>query len=307
MLPQTFSASAHIRIGVILAPPPVQLLDMAPVDLFHMLSKQYLDELQILPPPIKKLAVKKIEIFYIADKAEASVLTYHGTPPTKLSEDAGDTARHNGSPQGTAANEIGIAPLTADLRLIVSDLNEAKFKPGQLDILFIPGPDPKSVASKACQSFVKSHAEYGQADIISVCTGIYPICYSGICDAKTVTGPRGLLPELRGKFKGVKAFEDQRWSQDIITSKRTDSVSSAKLSGEKTRDAELWTSAGITNGHDCVAAYIKAHFNTELAEIICRMADVGDRPQSYETNQFTENAWWIRKILTALVKGLFKS
>lgn len=307
MLPQTFPASAHVRIGVLLAPPPVQLLDIAPIDLFHMLSKQYLDALPILPPPIKELAIFKIEIFYIADRTEPAVTTYDGLSSTKSSNDKDTSTYHNDSQHLPLPHKLSTAPLTADLRLVVnSDLNDTRFKPGQLDILFVPGPDPAVVASKASQSFIKSHAESGKTDIISVCTGIYPICQSGICDSKTVTGPRGLLPDLRSKFKNVKVFEDQRWSQDTFT-KVMSSESLPKVAGGGMRVAELWTAAGITNGHDCVAAYIKKHFNTELAEIVCRVADVGDRSRGYETSQISENAWWIRKILTALFKSLFRS
>jgi hypothetical protein len=38
---------------------------------------------------------------------------------------------------------------------------------------------------------------------------------------------------------------------------------------------------GITNGIDLVAAYLKATFPTPVAEIVCSMAEVGDRPLKY--------------------------
>ncbi|KAK5091567.1 hypothetical protein LTR05_001752 [Lithohypha guttulata] len=276
MPPTTYTTSTTFRVGVLLAPPPVQLLDLAPVDLFYMLSKDYLNDIPILPQPIKNLAIQNLEILYIAAKDDHSL---------SIS-------------QTNDNNPVLLAPTTANAKInITADILSPKVQPGQLSVLVIPGPDPASTPSEAYKTFIKAHASSGKTDIITICTGIYPACYSGICDGQVVTGPRGLQADLRAKFKNVKQFEDLRWSRDVL-------VGSAEK--EEERPAELWTSAGITNGHDCVAAYIKVHFDRELAEVVCRMADVGQRMQEYENGPVTEGVWWMSRVLRAAIKGVWK-
>ena len=60
---------------------------------------------------------------------------------------------------------------------------------------------------------------------------------------------------------------------------------------------------GITNGQDMVAAYIREMFNRELADLVCRMADAGERGQDYDTGTVRETSWWIWLILRSLWKG----
>ncbi|KAK5937857.1 hypothetical protein PMZ80_009986 [Knufia obscura] len=281
MPPKIYPTSSHIRVGVLLAPPPLQVLDLAPVDLFHMLSKGYLGPLSILPQPIKDVAIHKVEIFYIADEADTSLIS--------------------------TGNGSLLAPMTANMSIrITAPLSAPEVQPGQLSILVIPGPDPASKPSEACKSFIRAHAACGTTDIITVCTGIYPACYSGICDGRIVTGPRGIIPDLRSKFKAVKSFEDKRWSHCSLAKTDGSPHSKGMKAAHGERPAELWTAAGITNGHDCIAAYIKAHFNLELAEIVCRIADVGERSRDYDTGQVTEGMWWVSRILPATIKGFWR-
>ena len=273
MLPEKFTKHDEIRIGVLLAPPPVQLLDLAPIDLFHMMSKEYIGPMELLPQPVKNQAMQDVKIIYIADHDEIS----------------------------TGADETGRnVPLTAEARLeINASLASQEVQPGQLTILLIPGPDPNTITPDKYRSFIAAHAVSGVTDIITVCTGIYPACYAGICDGLIVSGPRGLLPDLRSKFLRVKEFADKRWSHSSIK------VNSDKLESGK-RHSELWTAAGITNGHDCIAAYMKTHFDQDLAEIVCRMADIEDRGRDYKTGQMSENIWWVSKILRTVVKGFWE-
>lgn len=53
---------------------------------------------------------------------------------------------------------------------------------------------------------------------------------------------------------------------------------------------------GVTNGNDLVAAYARAgkHFSAPLVEIVCKMAEVGERAQVYEQGQtaFTIGFVW---------------
>lgn len=279
MLSKHFAPSEKLHIGVLLAPPPVQLLDLAPVDLFHMLSEEYLGSITMLPQAIRKLALRDLQISYIAH----DVSEYDST-----------------SNSGSSDGRIRSAPLTANASIgITSSLKDSGVQPGQLSILVIPGPDPNVMPAEQYRSFIAAHAQSGMTDIITICTGIYPACYSGICDGRIVSGPRGLTPDLKAKFSRVKAFEDKRWSKDLLGNKAIE-----KASGQ--RRAEIWTAGGITNGQDCIAAYMKEHFDLELADIICRMADVGDRGQEYATGQFQENVWWISRILRSIVRGLWK-
>jgi hypothetical protein len=60
---------------------------------------------------------------------------------------------------------------------------------------------------------------------------------------------------------------------------------------------------GITNGNDLVVAYARAgnHFPSAVVEIVCKMADVGERAQLYSETQaaFTVGFVWL------LIKGWF--
>ncbi|KAL5485010.1 hypothetical protein ACEPAI_7652 [Sanghuangporus weigelae] len=44
---------------------------------------------------------------------------------------------------------------------------------------------------------------------------------------------------------------------------------------------KIWTSGGVTNGTDMVAAYLKENFDPQLAKLVRALADVGDRGQEY--------------------------
>lgn len=303
MLPQTFTTDHKIRVGVLLAPPPVQLLDLAPTDLFHMLSKEYLGVIEFLPKPIKDLAISQLEILYVADEEDSNVKKMKAASVA----DSMDPAK-----SAQITNTMSLAPLTADASIqLTTDLNSSLVQPGNLTILLIPGPDPSAVPSERAKSFISSHATCGTTDIITICTGIFPACYSGICDGKTVAVLRGLRSQLIKKFPKVEKFEDLRWTKDVLTtskSSRSTSVSKgSELENSKgMRPAELWTSAGITNGHDCIAAYIRAHINRELGDVVLRMADVGERSQRYDVGPTTDGVWWMTTILRALVKGLWR-
>lgn len=52
-----------------------------------------------------------------------------------------------------------------------------------------------------------------------------------------------------------------------------------------------------------VAAYIREHFNKELADLVCAMADVGDRGQEYGNGGVDENVWWIWLIIRSWWRG----
>lgn len=165
-------AAPPIRIGVLLLA-PTQLLDVSPVDLFSMFTKDYLSACR-LPQPLINGALP-VEITYISESGSGS-----------------------------------IAECTASAGLRVSaGLKDAGSAPGQLDILLVPGPDPAMVPSENVRRFLRSHAEK-MTTILSVCTGIFPVAHAGLVKGKQATGPRALLPELTKKFPDTE-WRDKRW------------------------------------------------------------------------------------------------
>ena len=168
-------ATSPIRIGVLLLP-PVQLLDVSAVDLFGMLTKDYLTACR-LPQPLINGALP-IEIKYI-------------------SESGGDN--------------IEECTASAGLR-VTAGFEDAGSAPGHLDILLVPGPDPATVPSEGFRSFLNAHAQKGTT-ILSICTGIFPTAYAGVVKSKQATGPRALLVELRKTFPETK-WHERRWIRD---------------------------------------------------------------------------------------------
>jgi hypothetical protein len=61
--------------------------------------------------------------------------------------------------------------------------------------------------------------------------------------------------------------------------------------------------AGVTNGQDMVAAYLHEKFQTELADLVCAMAEVGDRGQEYDKGKVSNASWWVWLIFRSWWKG----
>ncbi|KIW19347.1 hypothetical protein PV08_03642 [Exophiala spinifera] len=239
--------ATSLRVGMLLVP-PVQLLDASPIDLFGMLSPEYLKACG-LPQPLLDLAIP-VSLHYISQSGPNSY-----------------------------------ASMTSDATLPVTDsLTSPGVQPGQLDVLLIPGPDPSLVPDAAVVDFIRAHQKKGTTDFLVICTGSFPAGYAGLLDGKKVTGPRGLVPKLKQKFPAAN-FVDRRWE----------------------RDGRLWTSGGITNGLDLTAAYLHHKVQKELADLVCAMADVGDRSQDYESGKAGNTLWWIWLVLRSLVKSKPKS
>lgn len=167
--------ASPIRIGVLLLAPS-QLLDVAPIDLFAMLTKDYLEACR-LPLPLINGALP-IEITYISEAGAES-----------------------------------IAECTASAGLLVSaGLDDAASAPEKLNLLLVPGPDPAMIPSEGVQIFLRSHME-NKTTILSVCTGIFSLAHAGIVKGRQATGPRALLSELQKKFPGTH-WKDRRWVHD---------------------------------------------------------------------------------------------
>ncbi|KUL85316.1 hypothetical protein ZTR_07960 [Talaromyces verruculosus] len=137
-------------------------------------------------------------------------------------------------------------------------IDDGDVSPGNLDILVIPGPEPTTIPDEKTQAFVRAHHE-NKTTFLVICSGAFVTARSGIYEGRHVTGPRAFLPVLKEEFPNAT------WDDSVRV----------------VQDGHIWTGGGITNGIDLVAAYLKATFPTPVAEIVCSMAEVGDRPLKY--------------------------
>jgi len=166
-----------VRIGVFI-PSEVQLLDLACVDFFAMLSASYLLPLKMLPRSV-------------TDLAPDVAISYIGTGPT--------------------------VPTTAGVPLVTTHLiGDPEVEPGRLDIVLVPGPDPHGSWGEDVKGWLRAQGTTKGTDVLSVCTGIFLVGDAGLLDGgRTAAGPRGLQDVIRGKYKGVKLVGDKvRWVKD---------------------------------------------------------------------------------------------
>ena len=98
--------------------------------------------------------------------------------------------------------------------------------------------------------------------LMTVCKGVIPVLASGVLAQMTVTVPRLLIPGLVAKFADVKFVEERWWL-----------------------DGKVWTSGGVSNGSDMMAAFAPEGFargeGALVVEMVLGMADVGERGQEY--------------------------
>ena len=162
---------ALLRVGVLLVD-YVQLLDLAAVDLIFMATPEYFEEIG-MPKPLQDLG-RPCEIHYIGR-------------------------------DGLNAQ----SPVTSQMSLRLTDsLTDAAVAPGNLDLLYIPGPPPKSMPpSIEYLDFVRKH-NAAATTIVTVCTGILVAAHAGITKGKTATAPRFLIPLLRKQFPDTKLWSD---------------------------------------------------------------------------------------------------
>lgn len=127
-------------------------------------------------------------------------------------------------------------------------------------------------------------------DVLSICTGIFLCLDAGILKGKKVSGPRDTKRIWGKRFDGKDVHlvgDEYRWW----------------------RDGSLWSSGGITNGNDLVAAYIRQseRWPGPIAEIACKMADVGDRGQTYREGQTSHALGFVWQLVKAMFMGIGKS
>jgi putative intracellular protease/amidase len=175
------TGTKELRIGVFI-PVGAQLLDLSPIDLFSMITPDYLRACT-LPTPIVNL----------------------GTPCTI----------HYISMPGNEHIEM-----TAQAFLRISKTTEDKeVQPGMLDTLLVPGPDPSTIFDAKVLDFVRAHAIWRGSDgklvdILSVCTGCILLGQSEVLKGKKASGPRAIVPKLRKDFPDTTWIDDKRWVKD---------------------------------------------------------------------------------------------
>ncbi|KAH8112462.1 class I glutamine amidotransferase-like protein [Phellopilus nigrolimitatus] len=221
----------------------VQLLDAAAVDLFAMLTPAYLRACK-LPETIVAQG-HDIEFRYITDsvKSADAALTH--------------------------------ASLTGDVHIRLTDTLDSV---GVLDYLLVPGPAPSYVPSAETLSFIRTHAKSARA-LLVICSGILPVAFAGVLTGKRATAPLIMLPMLRER--GL--INPNRAREHLDTLPVVPDVEWTEKRWEVDEEGKIWTSGMVTNGTDMVAAFLKKTFAPDLANLVCSLADVGDREQDYQS------------------------
>ncbi|KAF2008094.1 class I glutamine amidotransferase-like protein [Amniculicola lignicola CBS 123094] len=167
-----------LHIGVLIVP-PIQLLDLSPIDLFAMATQDYFRACNF-PAPLIAIALPTA-LFKISYIALSGPNTF--------------------------------APSTPSLDLkITAGLNDESVQPGKLDILLIPGPPPGLRPEDEVLEFVRGHVGAG-VDLLTVCTGVFVAGFAGVLEGKRATGTRGVMDVLGKTFPGVK-WVDRRYTND---------------------------------------------------------------------------------------------
>ncbi|KAF4635489.1 hypothetical protein G7Y89_g2596 [Cudoniella acicularis] len=177
--------------------------------------------------------------------------------------------------------------LTANINLKVTrTTNDPEVQPGNLDIILVPGTPPNQSFDEKTLAFLKAHADWrgkkGEStDILSVCTAAFFLGHCGILKGKKASGPRPLVSRLKKLFPETTWVSDKRW----------------------VHDGNIWSSGGITNGQEMVAAYLREKFPGPVTNTVIGMADVGSKGINYEKHSWIDNLWWAWQILKAVTVG----
>lgn len=172
-------ATKHIHIGVFL-PNGAQTLDVATVDVLGVMSKEYMGAIEFLPAHIRSLA-PEVKISYISSPEQG--------------------------------NQI---KLTSNMTILATHMyTDPEVAPGKIDIVVVPGPDPRSEFEQDALNWLKQQFETKGVDVLSVCTGILICGAAGILEGRKASGPRGMQDQILKKYPGVELVGDQyRWIQD---------------------------------------------------------------------------------------------
>ncbi|KAK8088891.1 class I glutamine amidotransferase-like protein [Apiospora hydei] len=169
-----------------------------------------------------------------------------------------------------------------------ASLLEAAVRAGKFEIVLVPGPDPSTVLDAGAAEWLRRQGEVETTDILSICTGILICGEAGLLKGRTACGPRGLQEKIRDRFGPdiVLKGTELRWVQD----------------------GRLWSSGGVTNGNDLVAAYARQsqHFPGPVVEVALAMTDTGDRAQKYSQGQTSFVLGMVWNILGAAFLGFWR-
>ncbi|KAK3382924.1 ThiJ/PfpI family protein [Lasiosphaeria ovina] len=239
-----------VRVGIYL-PRDAQVLDLACVDIFGTMSYEYLSPQKDMVPAVLYNLAPSVQFFYIGKVQPGELI-----------------------------------PLTSGSKLMCTHhMSDPEVQPGKLDILCVPGPDPRNTWDDSSElEWLAAHAARQDTDILCICTAIFLCGAAGILKGKKACAPRGLQQKLKGMFEGVTWLGDSlRWNQD----------------------GNFWSCGGITNANDLVSAYARQSplFPGPVAEFGLALTETGDRPQVYTTGKtvFTLGIVW------QLVKAVFLS
>ncbi|KAI0396122.1 ThiJ/PfpI family protein [Xylariaceae sp. FL0594] len=317
---KTTNNKKAIKIGVFV-PAEAQLLDLACVDVLHMMSREYLSLIPEIPTHVADLA-PSVEISYIVvGSSSPSSTSSTSSSDDETSSDSGVDATSTTTDDADGGKKkkkldeglgLGMSfPLTSNLSARATHtINSPEVAPGELDILLVPGPDPSSTIPEAALEFLRAHADIGSStpvmeeeDTATTTTSTKITdeprkLESGGITRRTTTTTRPTTDILSvctgilicgeaGLLANGRTVCGPRGMQHVIRER----YPGVRLVGERlrwVRDGNLWSSGGITNGNDLAAAYARQnprHFPPSVVEIALKMADVGDRPQAYEQSQ----------------------
>ncbi|KAI0195959.1 class I glutamine amidotransferase-like protein [Astrocystis sublimbata] len=156
-------------------------------------------------------------------------------------------------------------PMTSNQAVVATNhYSDPEVAPGKLNIVVVPGPDPAANFDKGAIEWLRQQGATEGVDILSVCSGIMVCGAAGLLKGREVCGPRGMQELIKQKGFEPKMLrgDELRWVQD----------------------GNFWSSGGVTNGNDLVAAYARAspkYFPRPIVEIACEGLEVGDRDQKY--------------------------
>ncbi|KAJ5594286.1 uncharacterized protein N7459_000494 [Penicillium hispanicum] len=178
------------------------------------------------------------------------------------------------------------SPVTSNLSIRLTDsMTDPAVAPGSLDALFLPGASPNSMPpAEEYLEFVRQHAAAGAA-ILAICTGTLIAAHAGLVKNKTVTAPRFLIPQMKKQFPEAKLWDD-----------------SVRL----THDGNLWMCGGIINGHDLVAAYLRANYAASVANTVIAAAELAPRAVEYQTGPTRDVAYIVWQLIRALPHSIVR-
>ncbi|KJZ71504.1 hypothetical protein HIM_09092 [Hirsutella minnesotensis 3608] len=190
-------------------------------------------------------------------------------PPPLLPSFVIDVAPHVDMFYITSPGQGPEIPLSSGMTLKAThDYTDPEVAPGNLDIVVIPGPELTVKFEEGTLDWLRRQFNTPGVDILSICSAMFMCGEAGIADGKTVAGTRSLQGMFKKRFPNVNFVGDKyRWVQD----------------------GNLWSSGGVVNGNDLMAAYTRAcnRWPQSIVEAGISIAEVEYRDQAYESRQTT--------------------